>query len=75
VKRALELMPQAQAAKERQERTQAASQKPQKVTPPRVSTTDPQARVMKMADGGFRPAYNVELAAGKTELKPGGRGV
>ena len=62
VERALELMPQAQAAKERQERTQAASQKPKKVTQPRVSTTDPQARVMKMPDGGFRPAYNVELA-------------
>jgi transposase len=27
----------------------------------RVSTTDPQATVMKMADGGFRPAYNVEF--------------
>jgi len=26
----------------------------------RVSTTDPLATVMKMADGGFRPAYNVE---------------
>ncbi len=30
---------------------------------PRVSTTDPQARVMKMADGGFRPAYNVQIAS------------
>lgn len=29
---------------------------------PRVSTTDPDARVMKMADGGFRPAYNVQFA-------------
>ena len=28
----------------------------------RASTTDPEARVMKMADGGFRPAYNVQLA-------------
>src|SRR5262249_17992489 len=28
----------------------------------RVSTTDPQATVMKMADGGFRPADNVEYA-------------
>jgi transposase len=28
----------------------------------RVSTTDPEATVMKMADGGFRPAYNVEYA-------------
>ena len=28
----------------------------------RVSTTDPEARVMKMADGGYRPAYNAQLA-------------
>lgn len=28
----------------------------------RVSTTDPEARVMKMADGGYRPAFNVQLA-------------
>jgi hypothetical protein len=28
----------------------------------RASTTDPEARVMKMADGGFRPAYNVRMA-------------
>ncbi len=29
----------------------------------RVSTTDPQARIMKMPDGGFRPAYNVQMVA------------
>jgi len=29
---------------------------------PRVSTTDAEARVMKMADGGFRPAFNAQLA-------------
>ncbi len=29
---------------------------------PRVSTTDPEARVMKMADGGFRPAFDAQLA-------------
>lgn len=29
--------------------------------PARASTTDPEARVMKMADGGFRPAYNAQL--------------
>jgi transposase len=29
--------------------------------PVRVSTSDPEARVMKMADGGFRPAYNGQL--------------
>lgn len=28
----------------------------------RVSTTDADARVMKMADGGWRPAYNVQIA-------------
>jgi transposase len=28
----------------------------------RVSTTDVDARVMKMGDGGFRPAYNVQFA-------------
>lgn len=28
----------------------------------RVSTTDPESRTMKMADGGFRPAYNLQLA-------------
>lgn len=28
----------------------------------RASTTDPEARRMKMGDGGFRPAYNVEFA-------------
>jgi len=29
---------------------------------PRASTTDPEARVMKMADGGFRPAYNCQIS-------------
>src|ERR671935_2377794 len=28
---------------------------------PRASITDPQARVMKMADAGFRPAYNAQF--------------
>ena len=28
----------------------------------RVSTTDPDARVMKMGDGGFHPAFNVQFA-------------
>jgi transposase len=29
----------------------------------RASITDPEARVMKMADGGFRPAYNIHLTS------------
>jgi transposase len=32
-----------------------------KETEPRASMTDPDARVMKMADGGYRPAYNVQF--------------
>lgn len=31
-------------------------------TKAKASMTDPEARVMKMADGGFRPAYNVQFA-------------
>jgi transposase len=30
---------------------------------PRVSTTDAEARVMKMPDGGFRPAFNLGFAS------------
>jgi transposase len=48
---ALAELPAAQAAKPAAEREEA-----------RVSSTDPEARVMKMPDGGFRPAYNVEYA-------------
>lgn len=35
---------------------------PKQEPEPRVSSTDPEARVMKMADGGFRPAFNAQLA-------------
>src|SRR5262249_56482423 len=28
----------------------------------RVSSTDPEATVMKMPDGGYRPAYNVQFS-------------
>jgi transposase len=49
---ALAELPAAQAAKPAAEREEA-----------RVSSTDPEARVMKMPDGGFRPAYNVEYAS------------
>lgn len=35
---------------------------PQRQTETRLSITDPEARVMKLGDGGFRPAYNLQLA-------------
>jgi transposase len=54
-KRALELMPQAEEA-------MAARPEKKRKGEARRSTTDPEARVMKMADGGFRPAYNGEFA-------------
>ena len=44
-------MPEARKAKPKDKKDRA-----------RVSTTDAQARVMKMPDGGFRPAYNFQLA-------------
>ena len=62
---------QVRAARERAERVQralgrlpelAAKKKPAEKDKARCSTTDPDATVMKMADGGFRPAYNVQFA-------------
>jgi transposase len=61
------------AAQEREQRIQAAlEQLPEvaaakkrnggKAQDARASTTDADARVMKMGDGGFRPAFNVQLA-------------
>ena len=54
---ALQEMPLVQAVKPADERSQA-----------RVSSTDPEARVMKMGDGGFRPAYNWEFATDTANL-------
>lgn len=61
-----------QAAKEREarltkalaqlERVRESKATEEEKAEARVSTTDPEARVMKMPDGGFRPAYNVQLA-------------
>jgi len=55
-----------------EEMTEAESRKRsnngKKKTEARVSTTDPAARVMKMPDGGFRPAYNVHLTT-TTDLR------
>ena len=42
---------------------QVAALKKNRQVEPRVSTTDPEARVMKMGDGGFRPGYNLQFCA------------
>ena len=54
VRRALAHLPELEAAKRR-------AGKP--ADEARASTTDHEAKVMKMADGGYRPAYNVQFAA------------
>jgi transposase len=55
VRHALAHLPAIEAAKARN----AKRDKP--APEARTSTTDPEARVMKMADGGWRPAYNAQL--------------
>ena len=56
------------AARERQERLERAVEEFKKLVQEgkdkekrRVSTSDPEARVMKQPDGGFAPSYNVEI--------------
>jgi hypothetical protein len=46
---------------ERERRAKTNKNQVKKQGEPRASTTDPEARVMKMADGGFRPAYNCQI--------------
>jgi transposase len=54
IRAALQQLPQVQAVKRRNGDQPADA---------RASSTDADARVMKMGDGGFRPAYNVQLAS------------
>ena len=51
IRAALEQLPDIAASKKAKDRDKA-----------RASTTDADSRVMKMGDGGFRPAFNVQLA-------------
>ena len=50
LRQALARMPEMEAKKKADDKGKA-----------RVSSTDPEATVMKMADGGYRPAYNVQF--------------
>ncbi len=61
VEQALAALAEVEAQRARRGRTNKARTRKQKE--PRASTSDPDARVMKMADGGFRPAYNVQFAS------------
>lgn len=44
------------------QREASAKQSGRKVVEARASITDPEARIMKFADGGYRPGYNVQFA-------------
>lgn len=52
---------------QREQRKRTTGKNGEKPKEPRASTTDPQARVMKMADGGFRPAFNVQVVSAAGE--------
>jgi transposase len=60
LKQALEEVKQVAEAREKRKKGDGASA--------RASTTDPQARRMKMGDGGTRPAYNVEFTTDLNSL-------
>jgi transposase len=75
---------QQRAARERAERVQAAlarlpeleeKKKAGEKDKARCSTTDADATVMKMADGGFRPAYNFQFATDTASQVIAGVGV
>jgi transposase len=57
LRQALERLPELEAKKKAGQRDKA-----------RASGTDPEATVMKMADGGYRPAYNVAYSADTVTL-------
>lgn len=61
------------AARDFERRVEEAIRTVKELTPrgkgkARASTTDHEARVMKMPDGGFRPGYNVQLAVAGSPL-------
>jgi transposase len=59
-RKALEQLPEIQQKMERRKKGSSETA--------RASTTDPDARRMKMADGGFRPAYNVQFVTAAESL-------
>lgn len=60
VKKAQAALDEIKRQRQKREEKRSNGKKPKE---PRASTTDPDARVMKMADGGFRPGYNVQVTS------------
>ena len=64
LEQAIAQMPELKERQEKRARKVSAKDKAKgKIKEPRVSTSDPEARVMKMPGGGFAPAVNVQFAA------------
>jgi hypothetical protein len=61
VKAALDRMSELEVERARRKKTNKAQTAKQKE--PRASTTDAETRSIKMADGGFRPAYNLQIVS------------
>lgn len=59
VEKALERMKELEVRQEKNIR--AKKTKRDKLKPARASTSDPEAQIMKMPDGGFRPAFNAQF--------------
>jgi transposase len=63
VDRAVELVRELQKKQEASGVKMGQGKRRAKQKPVRASSTDPDATRMKMSDGGFRPAYNVQVAS------------
>ena len=63
IEQAIKQMPELESRQQKRAKTVSKKDKAAgKIKAPRASTTDAQARVMKMPSGGYRPAVNVQLA-------------
>lgn len=62
IEQAIKQLPKMEARQAKLARSKSEKEK-ERLREPRASTTDAEARVMKMGDGGFRPALNVQIAS------------
>jgi transposase len=62
LEQAIKTIPQLKEKQEKLAKRMSKKEKAKKLKEPRASATDAEARVMKMPNGGFNPAVNVQLA-------------
>lgn len=62
IQKAIDQLPKLKKKQEKLSKKVAARDKAKKLKEPRASTTDAEAKVMKMSNGGFNPAVNVQFA-------------